>query len=341
MGSYLGIDAHSKTGLELATIDAAEGQLLWRDRCRLDQRQLQEVVERAPRPCTVVLEEGELATWLHMVLSGVCEEVLVADPRHNRLIATSPDKDDPFDAFMLADLGRGGYVREVFQPPQQFAHLRLRVRHHYRLSRHVTALKNQIKACYRQQGIGVSGKAVYSPRGRQAFLKCLPGPARLAAEDLYAVLDVAKQRNEASLQCLERAARRFAPAKRMLAVPEIGPVTAATFVGYVVTPQRFPSRSHLWSYCGFGLTRRRSGSQVEPVRLRPFYNRHLKRVIKSTAQRLVGRPGDPFNASYHARLHRGMLPSRAKLAIARKLIDVLCGLWTGKEHYDPERVSIS
>jgi len=341
MGSYLGIDAHSKAGLEFAAIDAGNGQLLWRDHCRLNQGQLQEKVERAPRPCTVVVEEGELATWLHMVLSGVCEELLVADPRHNRLIATSPDKDDPFDAFMLADLGRGGYVREVFQPPQEFAHLRLRVRHHYRLSCHITAVKNQIKACYRQQGIAVSGKGVYSSQGRQAFLKCLPGTARLPAQDLYAVLDVIEERKKTSGQCLERVARRFAPAKRMLEVPEIGPITASTFVGYVVTPERFPSQSHLWSYCGFGLTCRRSGRRVEPVRLRPFYNRHLKRVIKSTAQRLVDRPGDPFNASYQARLQRGMLPSRAKLAIARKLIDVLCALWAGKERYDPERVSVS
>ena len=101
---------------------------------------MQAAVQRAPRPCTVVVEQGELATWLSLTLSSVCDELVVAEPRHNRLIATSPDKNDAFDAFMLADLGRGGYLREVFQPSHAFAVLRLQVRHHYRLARHVTAV---------------------------------------------------------------------------------------------------------------------------------------------------------------------------------------------------------
>lgn len=340
MGSYLGIDAHSNTGLELAALDANDGTLLWRDRCRLDARRLQDAVARAPRPCTIVAEQGELATWLHLTLSGVCEELLVANPRHNRLIATSPDKNDAFDAFTLANLGRGGYLREVFQPPGQFAELRLRIRHHYRLGRHVTALKNQIKASYRIQGVPVSGSGVYSVTGRETWLKVLPGPARLALQDLYAVFDVAAQRKRAAEGVLARAVRRFAPAKRLLAVPQIGPVSAATFVGYLVTPKRFPSRSCIWSYCGFGLTRRKSGHHVEPVRLRSSHNRHLKRTIKSTVERLIHQQADPFAAAYQARLQRGTLPSRAKLGVARKLIDVLCALWINEEAYDPERIKI-
>ncbi len=340
MGSYLGIDAHSKTGLELAALDAEDGTLLWRDRCRLDAAQMQAAVQRAPRPCTVVVEQGELATWLHLTLSGVCNELIVADPRHNRLIATSPDKDDAFDAFALADLGRGGYLREIFQPAPRFAVLRLQIRHHYRLVRHVTALKNQIKSCYRLHGNAVSGTSVYSSKGRDRWLKRLPGPGRRAAQDLYAVLDVADQRKEAATRVLATAVRRFGPAKRLLQVPEIGPVRAATFVGFLVTPERFPSRSHIWSYCGFGLTRRRSGHHAEPVRLRGSYNRHLKRAIKSPVERLIVRPGDPFAAAYQLRLQRGMLPSRAKLALCRKLIDVLCALWSNEEDYDPKRIKV-
>ena len=45
-------------------------------------------------------------------------------------------------------------------------------------------------------------------------------------------------------------------------------------------------------------------------------------------------------AAYHVRLERGTLPTRAKLAIARKLIDVLCALWNNKEDYDPQRVRV-
>ncbi len=42
MESYVGIDAHCNTGLELAAIEARSGELLWRDHCRLDAQLLRE-----------------------------------------------------------------------------------------------------------------------------------------------------------------------------------------------------------------------------------------------------------------------------------------------------------
>ena len=61
---------------------------------------------------------------------------------------------------------------------------------------------------------------------------------------------------------------------------------------------------------------------------------------KTQTERLVIRQADPFAAAYRLRLERGTLPTRAKLAIARKLIDVLCALWNNKEDYDPQRVRV-
>ena len=128
--------------------------------------------------------------------------------------------------------------------------------------------------------------------------------------------------------------------QRFCQIPQIGPVTATTFAAYLVTPERFPSRSHIWSYCGFGLTRRSSGSHAEPVRIRRKYNRSLKRVIKSSAERMIWHSTHPFEASYQVRVQRGMLPKRAKLSICRKLIDVLCALWIKEQDYDPTRIAI-
>ncbi len=251
MESYVGIDAHCNAGLELAAIEARSGELLWRDRCRLDGDLLREAIGRAPRPCTVVFEQGELATWLHLALSGCCKNLIAADPRRNRLISTSPDKDDPFDALALAQLARGRYVREVYQPPVAFLNLRLQVRHHDRLNRHISALKNQVKALFRYHGIPVVGADVYSPEHRPAFLKCLPEAARPPGEDLLGILDVAAEKKDAALQLLVQHGRRFPPVRRLMTVPEIGNVRAATFAAYLVTPTRFPSRSHIRSYCGF------------------------------------------------------------------------------------------
>lgn len=338
MRSYLGIDAHTNSGLELALIDAATGQLQWRDRCPLHRATLREAVQRAARPCTVVFEQGELATWLHIALSGTCERIIAADAHRNRLIATSPDKSDPFDAVKLAELARGGYVREVYQPPSTFQTLRLRVQHHYRLQRHATAIKNQVKAMFRQHGIPVSGCSVYTRSKRAAWLALLPPPARAVTEDLFALMDVVDARKEGAERLLAHVAGRFPATRRFCQIPYVGPVTATTFAAFIVTPERFPSRSHVWSYCGFGLTRRSSGSSNEPVRIRRKYNRALKRVIKSSVERMVWQPANPFAAAYRQRVARGMLPNRAKLTVARKLIDVMCAIWSKEHDYDPNLI---
>ncbi len=338
MGSYLGIDAHSSTGLELAAIDAGSGKLQWRDRCPLHRARIRQAVRRAARPCTVVFEQGELASWLHSVLSETCDKLIATDARRNRLISTSPDKSDAFDALKLAELACGGYVDEVYQPPAAFQTLRLRVRHHYRLQRHGTAVKNQIKALFRQHGIPATGSSVFTLSKRDRWLASLPEPAREVTDDLYAMMDLIEARKDGALKSLGKIARRHPATRRFCQIPYIGTVTATTFAAYVVTPERFPSRSHIYSYCGFGLTRRSSGNHAEPVRIRRKYNRLLKGVIKSSVERMIWHSAHPFATAYNERVHRGMLPTRAKLSVARKLIDVLCALWIKEQDYDPSRI---
>lgn len=339
MRCYVGIDAHCNSGLEFAAISAQDGEVLWRDRCRLSGERIREVLSRAPRPCTAVFEQGELASWLYLEIEPCCDETVAADARQNRLIALSPDKDDAFDAETLAKLAAGGYLREVYQPPEQFLQLRQRVRHQDRLRDATTRLKNQVKALFRQHGVAVKGATVYAERHRGEWLAQLPRAARPAARDLMEMLDVASDKKEATERALRRAVRGFAPCRWLLSVPEIGPIRAATFVAYVVTPERFPSRKHLWSYCGFGLQKRTSGSSAEPTRLRKNYNRYLKRTINGAVEQLIARhPEAPFAAAYRARIEAGTSAIGAKLTIARKLINTLCALWRNQERFDPDKV---
>jgi hypothetical protein len=48
-------------------------------------------------------------------LSPVVDEMVVSEPRRNRLIAKEGDKDDDLDAEKLAQLLRGGFVKAVHQ----------------------------------------------------------------------------------------------------------------------------------------------------------------------------------------------------------------------------------
>jgi transposase len=338
-GSYLGIDAHATTGLEVAAVDAASGELQWRDRCGLQSQRLIDVVGRAARPCTTVFEQGELATWLHLVLKGTCEHLLVADPTHNRAIARSPHKDDAFDAVTLARLARGGYIKEVYQPPTAFARLRLLVRHELQVGTRIVRLKNQIKALFRQHALVACGNKVYSSE-RAQWIARLPRFARPLVEDHFRELDVATENLELTRRRLAAAVSESAPSQLLMSIPQVGPVTAATFVAYVVTPERFPSRKKLWTYCGFGLMQRRSGASSEPARLRKDRNHHLKRVLKMAVIRICQQPEHPLGGAYRAKRAAGMADHKAKLTIGRRLINIMATVWNRQQEFDATKVAI-
>jgi hypothetical protein len=88
---FIGMDTHCQF-CEIAVIDWS-GQVVQRDRCTTGIPNLIEVIEKVPRPRSLVIEEGPLAGWLWRSLRETVNEMVVSDPRRNRLIAKDGDKD--------------------------------------------------------------------------------------------------------------------------------------------------------------------------------------------------------------------------------------------------------
>src|SRR5262249_20689115 len=109
---FIGIDVHCQF-CEIAVVDGS-GDIVFRDRCATTIPTLLAVLEKVPRPRSLVVEEGSLAGWLWRGLAIAVERMVVSEPRRNRLIAKGVDKEDDLDAEKLAQLLRGGYVKEVY-----------------------------------------------------------------------------------------------------------------------------------------------------------------------------------------------------------------------------------
>jgi len=89
---FIGIDVHCQF-CEIAVVDTV-GKVVLRDRCATTIPTLLAVLEKVPRPCSLVVEEGPLAGWLWRGLATAVERMVVSEPRRNRLIAKEGDKDD-------------------------------------------------------------------------------------------------------------------------------------------------------------------------------------------------------------------------------------------------------
>jgi transposase len=291
----------------------------------------------------VVFEEGPLADWLWRNLRELADDVVVSDPRRNRLIAEDGDKDDRIDVKKLAELYRGGYIRRVYHSDAQdrafFKHL---VSIYTRRVWEGVRLGNQALYELRRHGIVVRTAALIDPSSRREVLSRLPEHAALrrAVRLVLAEYDLVRDHAAQVRREMIKLARQYEPVRRFIEVPGIKWVRAATFFAYIDTPWRFEKKSKLWKYMGIGLERSTSGSG--PVRLYvvPAYraSRPLKNMILMAAKSAIRQGDNPFAEMYERLRHEGVTPRNARRSVARSQASTLWGMWKNGSAYRPQDV---
>jgi hypothetical protein len=174
--TYCAMDLHHKhTVIEAQTIKG--GVLLHRDG-PTERSYLIRTVQAVRGPKGMVIEEGPMADWAMRVVQPYVDEVIVCDPRRNRLIVDDGDKTDHIDAHKLIELYRLRALRPVHHPRRQsMMDLRAWVRAYYDQVELVVAAKNKLKAAYRMAGLQYDRVDVYSPKERVGLLAKLTRPS--------------------------------------------------------------------------------------------------------------------------------------------------------------------
>jgi transposase len=301
---------------------------------------LSDAVASVPRPRLLVIEEGPLADWLVRELSALVDQVVVADPYRNALIAKDGDKDDPIDWRKLAHLARGGYVRPVhhagsleraaFKQHVQLYHQRVRLRN-----------AEALRVVWRLRRFGqTSVKVKDLDADRDALPGRLPDSALLRGDVrvLLQSYDLAAAHLERVRRRMLKAARAFEPVGRFEALPGVKGVRAASFFAVIDTPFRFKTRQALWKYMGIGLERRKSGDGPLRLRVPRRCNRLLKSVILGAAKSAAASKDNPFADQYRRHLGMGCSPRVARRNVARSMAAVMWGMWKSGSAYDPQMV---
>jgi transposase len=306
------MDTHC-TSSEVAVVNQA-GRLKLKQGYPTTIPALVQVIEAVPRPRVVTFEEGPLADWLLRNLAGHADQVIVCDPRRNRLIAAEGDKDDPIDAEKLAQLARGGYLKAVHHPQTlEQAIFKQHVALYCDGVRQRVRVANQVIAFLRQRGIFVRRRAFAAAADRPALLERLPDSV-LLREDLKLLwqhYDQADRRLAQLRRRLVREARRHEVIRRWVEVPGIHWVRAAILYVYLDTPWRFRTKTQLWKYVGVGLERRGSGNGPRRLRLCRLVNGRLKCVALGAALSAVRQGKNPFAGQYRRWSKQGCSPTIA------------------------------
>ncbi len=297
----------------------------------------------------VTFEEGTQATWLYDVVRSLVTEVVVCDPRQNKLLKTG-NKSDRVDARKLAELLRNGSLRAVYHGDKGGRQLKELVRNYDCLVADMTRVMNRLKAIFRGRAIACAGHDVYRPDRRSQWLEKLNEPgARQRAGVLYEQLAVLQRLRHEARKAMLTEARRHAAYPLLLSIPLLGPLSVAQIIAVVDTPFRFRSKRQFWTYVGLAVVTRTSAEYVlvnglvrrssRPVATRGLNRNHnhlLKKVFKNAASGACAH--GPFKAAYETRVGQGMDPSLARLTIARKLAATTLAVWKRGQRFDLERM---
>ena len=334
---YVGMDTHITT-LDFAVVDEG-GRLVKAHSVATSVNGFIGFVKTVPAPRIIYMEEGTLAAWALETCVHFGEKLVIADPKKNRWIGSSGQKDDPLDALKLAQLGRGGYIKEIHHPVGQRRRFRELMIAYHDTVRSTTRIKNKIKAKFRQNGIRCTGVTVYSETYREEWEAKLPQETTvlLILDGLWRQLKQSEQTEKELLKAARAQAKQYPEIKHFEAIPGIGFISAATISAILETPYRFADKRKVWMYAGLGIMTRSSGGKTYSEKLSTDYNRLLKYTLKQAAEVAVRSEDNPFRRKYlDMTLLHTIAPHLAKLTIARDMLATMWAMWRKGEKYNPE-----
>jgi len=331
------MDVHIST-LALKVVNNS-GKIKMADEVKTSAENFLAFIKSVPKPRQVYIEEGPLSAWLLEICNDNAEHLIVTDPKRNRWISSSGQKEDPIDAGKLAQLARGGYIKEIHHPVGQRRQFRELITAYYDAVKNTVRLKNKIKAKFLQKGIQCSGTTVYLPEYRNQWLAKLPDEkvVQVILNGLWQQLDQSQQNQENILAEARSQAKQYPEIKLIDEIPGVGFIIAATIVAILENPHRFANKRKVWAYAGLGIDKKSSAHKTYSEHLGREYNRILKCVVKEAAQAAINAEDNPFKRTYaDLTIKKGILPQRAILTISRDIISHAWAMWKKNEHYNPE-----
>lgn len=338
---YIGIDLHSGS-FTVCVLDSS-GNVLFRRRWETSGRALIAAVSAVGLPNVVVIEESCMAGWAYGLLTRHGFKVVVADPLQNHLISSDGNIDDGKAAQRLAELLRGGFIKQVHHTADQERNtFKQSVLLYHQITRQLTRAKNQAKGKFRSNGVRCIASDVFKPKSREHWLAMLPDRGiRQQATFLLEHVDFLESQKRMAYQHMRSLSVAFPEIKRFQKVPGIGMVRACTFYALVDTPHRFETRGRLWAYCGIGIARAQSDEFQGPEHLNRNGNRLLKEVLKGAAISAITVKGCRYAQQYEAYVQRHGKPELALLNVSRSLCCTMWMMWRTGQPYDPAHPKVA
>jgi transposase len=336
----IGIDLGDKYS-DVCVLDQ-DGELQEQFRLRMKAAEFQAYFSTMARS-RVAVEVGGQSRWVADVIERCGHEVYVSNTRKVPYIHDSDDKDDPGDAYKLAELV---YFKPRLLHPIQHRSREAQADLSWIRAREVlvesrTRLINAVRGISKAFGERLARCSAEAFTGKRAEI---PEAIRGAVAPLLETLDHLDEQIRYYDQMEEHIARERYPKYWLLdQVDGVGVHTALSFMLTIGDAERFQKSRPVGCFLGMRPRKKDSGESKPQLGITKAGDEYLRKTLVNCAHYILGPFGrDSDLRRYGQRIcERGgkNAKKRAVIAVARKLAVLLHRLWISGEVYEPLRNS--
>lgn len=341
---YMGIDHHKQ--YLIATVMDEQGQILRKDRVTTERTSMRNYIQQVNGndSLTAVLEACYGWHYVYDELLDLVDEVKVAHPLKTRAIAEARIKTDSIDSETLAYLLRTDLIPEAYAPGFETRDKKNLLRYRFSLVKTRTKLKNIVHAVLSRNYISDANfKQLSDKFGKQgrAYLRMV----KLKGQDseiLNHYLDLIEYFDEKIKLAEKKTDQIFKEdeiCKLLKSIPGIGKLSAVLIKHEIDNIDRFISAGKLCSYAGLVPSTYSSGGRTYQGRITKQGNKWLRWTLVEAAQTAINK--DPWLRSFYDKIAKRRGNKRAKVAVARKLLEIIYRIWQERRPYYKKPVSVA
>jgi transposase len=326
----IGLDVH-RDFCEVAI--AENGELRSAGRIETTPEQLELFAKSLGCDDRVALEVTGNAWEIARILEPQVAQVLVVSPSDTG-IRQARAKTDRLDARALAKLLASGSLDGLWLPDEETRALRRRLQRRAQLVRARTRAKNEVHAALMRRLVAKPKVADLFGREGRRWLEGLELPVdeRETVDSALRQVDFLEAEIAAVDAVIATTALESPEAKRLMTVPGVNVITAATFLAAIGDIRRFRSPRKLVGYLGLDPKVRQSGAgPASHGRISKQGSAPTRYALVEAAWSVVRQPG-PLHAFYE-RIRSRRRHQVAIVASARKLAVLFWHLLTKGEDY--------
>jgi transposase len=279
------------------------------------------------------MEATGYTRWFERLLAELGIALWIGDAAKIKSKRVRKQKTDREDARLLLRLLRESNFPRIWVPSAENRDLRQLLWHRHRLVQMRTRIMNQLQALAMNEGQRRK-KKLWSEAGRAQLEKLPLAPwASRRRKDLLELLDRMNPSIEELTAAIEREARKWREALRLMTHPGVGPLTALAFVLIIGTVERFQCGKQIGSYVGLIPCEDSSAGHQRLGHISKQGSSLLRFLLGEAAQAAARCDADWRRRYLHLALRRQR--NIAKVAMARRLGVRLYWMWRkGWEYAD-------